>query len=473
MIGKLAGPNASQYAFGAFMVAVFLTGGGSRGDIQSLIILRPLAILLGAYALWAMPPGRWKGRLFPLYITFALLALMLLQLVPLPPSIWGMLPGRGIFIDIADLAEIEQPWRPLTLSPSRTLNSLFSLAVPVTAIMLYLNLDETRRKSAIAIIIVLTTVSALWAILQITGPSRGPLYLYNITNEGAAVGLFANRNHQSVLLAATISMLGWYASHSAYRARFASVKFYASISAMLVFLPLIFITGSRAGLVLMAPAIAMAAMLAYCGRYSKEQELQKQRPKKREWYYLPSQKIILIVCIIFVLAIVFLSIYSSRSLAFDRLFGNGEPEELRNLLLPTLIRMMNEYLSWGAGFGAFEHAYKIYEPQALLRPTYLNQAHNDWLQFPIEGGAPAILIGAVAVIWFVVKLGVVLTNWGRSRYTKYTALMAAFVLVCFLAASAGDYPLRVPSLMAVFGVIACIFNDAVISIGGKRTEVAS
>ena len=473
MIGKLTGPNVSLYAFGAFMAAVFLTGGGSRGDIQSLLILRPLAILLGAYALWAMPPGRWRGRFFPLYIGFALLLLMLLQLIPLPPSIWSMLPGREIFVDIANLVGIEQPWRPLTLSPSRTLNSLFSLSVPVTAMMLYLNLDEAKHRSAIAIIIGLATISALWAILQITGPSRGPLYLYNITNEGAAVGLFANRNHQSILLAATICMFGWYASSSAYGARFASMKFYTSISAILIFIPLIFITGSRSGFVLMAPALVLSAIFIYFGRYSKEERFKNKKSIKGNKFYFLIQKFLFVIVVFFVVVIFFLSIYFSRSLAFDRLFGTGEPEELRSLLLPALIRMMNDYLPWGTGFGAFEYAYKIYEPQALLRPTYLNQAHNDWLQFSIEGGAPAMLIGAVAVIWFVAKLRVIFINWGHSRYTKYTGLMAAFVLVCLLSSSVGDYPLRVPSLVAVFGVFTCIFHDAVISIGKKRTEPAS
>ncbi|CAN0569157.1 unnamed protein product, partial [Laminaria digitata] len=172
---RFSAPAARFYAFVAFFVIVFFTGGGSRDDIQSLLVLRPLAILFCAYALTVKAPEQWKGRMFPLYIAGALLALMVLQLIPLPPSVWTALPGRQIFADIADIAGIEQPWRPLTLSPSKTLNSLFSLAVPIAAIMLYLNLDREYRRRAVPVLIVLCSISALWAIFQVIGPARGPL----------------------------------------------------------------------------------------------------------------------------------------------------------------------------------------------------------------------------------------------------------------------------------------------------------
>tara|TARA_R110000772_G_scaffold40132_17_gene94014 strand:- start:153 stop:1607 length:1455 start_codon:yes stop_codon:yes gene_type:complete len=467
---SLLGSDSCFYAFAAFMTLVFFAGGSSRDDVQSLVILRPMAVLFGAYALTCRTREHWKGRLFPLYITIALLILMVLQSIPLPPSIWTELPGRGMFADIADLAGIEQPWRPLTLTPSRTLNSLFSLAVPITAIMLYLNLDKVRRTQAIAVIIVLAAVSAAWAALQLAGPARGPLYLYNITNNGTAVGLFANRNHQAIMLASTITLLGWYAASNAPTMRLATIKFYISISGILVIVPLIFVTGSRAGLVLMVPALVLAMILIYNGRYRPETPptRQKERGKKKRRFSL--RQLILAGSVTVVLIISALSISLSRSLAFDRLFGNSQLGELRLMLLPTLFKMIADYLPWGSGFGSFEHVYKVYEPDELLNPSYLNQAHNDWLQLPIEGGAPVLLIGGAVIIWFLAKLIVLAKNWRSSHFTKYTALTAGFVMLCFLAGSVGDYPLRVPSLIAVFVVLACVFNDAIATILRKSTK---
>lgn len=456
---KLSEPDARFYAFATFLTIVFFTGGGSRDDVQSLVFLRPLAILFGAYALTCMTRGQWTGRLFPLYISLALMLVMVAQSIPLPPSVWTELPERKIFMDIANLAGIEQPWRPLTLSPSRTFNSLFSLAIPISAMMLYLNLDEVKRKQAVAVIISLVAISAILATLQLAGSPRGPLYFYNITNNGSAVGLMANRNHQAVLLAVTIVMLGWYGASHAPAARLAVLKFYTSVAAIFVLVPLIFITGSRAGLLLMAPALIIAMILIYNGRYIKEGASVTKKLRRKKKQGLISRQMILMALILAVVGIAILSIYFSRSLAYDRLFGGGKLEELRLQVLPTLFKMLGDFSPWGSGFGTFEHVYKIYETHDLLRPTYLNQAHNDWLQFPIEGGFPAVVIAMLAVSWFGFQFIRLFKNWPSSHYSKYTAIMAATVMILFLGASVGDYPLRVPAIIAIFAVMGCVLND--------------
>lgn len=466
----LLGPDACFYAFAAFMVLVLFTGGGSRSDIQSLVVLRPLAILFGAYALTCMIWQHWKGRMFPLCIAIALVILMAVQLIPLPPSIWTGLPGRQNFAEIADLAGLQQPWRPLTLSPSGTMNSLFSLAIPVSAMMLYLNLPEARRSQAVALLIGMAMISALWAMFQLAGSARGPLYLYNITNNGAAVGLMANRNHQAVLLAATIIMVGWYGTSGGATARSAMLKLYLSLAAMFILIPLIFVTGSRAGLVLMAPALMVAMFLFYNGRYMRElsQKAKKKRSRKRP---LLSQRVIVSGLIAAAVGLAALSVFFSRSLAFDRLFGGTGLEELRLRTIPTLFEMLGIYSPWGSGFGTFEHIYRIHEPQELLRSTYFNHAHSDWIQFPIEGGLPAIVIGAVAAIWFGARLVALAKNWQASQSNKFFVIMAAATLLIFLGGSIGDYPLRVPSLVAIFAVMACVFSDNVQAVQRRASKI--
>lgn len=460
----LSGREARFYAFAAFFVIAFFTGGGSRDDIQSLLLLRPLAVLFCAYALIVKAPGQWSGRQFPLYIVGALLALMILQLIPLPPSIWTELPERQIFADIANIAGIEQPWRPLSLSPSKTMNSLFSLAVPIAAIMLYLNLDREYRRRAVPVIIVLCAVSALWAIFQLVGSSRGPLYLYRITNSGFGVGLFANRNHQAVILACAVIMLGWYAAFQKPAAKLSPLKFYASISTILVLVPLIFVTGSRAGLLLMIPALILSLFFVYFGSYYAKLITRKEKSRVRKAPLFSARSVFLMISIIAIVGISVSSMLLSRSTAYDRLFKADGFNELRVQLLPTLFTMLKDYMPFGSGFGSFEHIYKIYEPKELLSPSYLNQAHNDWLQFPIEGGIPAILMAISVFLWFGIRLVRMVRKWRDSGSEKYLCLMSLSVIVFFLIASIIDYPLRVPSVMAVFVVMICVFNDSIRSI---------
>jgi hypothetical protein len=454
-------PSVRFYAFVIFFGIVFLTGGGSRDDIQSLVLLRPLAILFCGYALIVMEPPHWRGRKFPLFIALALMLLLMLQLIPLPPSIWTELPERRIFADIANIAGLEQPWRPLSLSPSKTLNSLFSLAIPLAAMMLYLNLDKKHRQYVVPVFIVLCGISAMWALLQLAGPSRGPLYIYRISNFDNGVGLFANRNHQGVMLSAAIVMLGWYAAFLKPRAPLASLKFYGSVSTILVFVPLIFVTGSRAGLLLMIPGLSAALFFLYFGRYLSEKSSRGRRSHSHKKWSFASRHLVLLFGAAAIAVFVALPILFSRSLAYDRLFGASELTELRLQVLPILIAMAKDYLFWGSGFGSFEHIYKIYETRELLSPSYLNQAHNDWLQFVIEGGIPAIFIAFCAAIWFFIQISKLILNWKASQFGKYISLMCVFVVSILLAASAADYPLRVPSIIAIFSVMLCMFNDNV------------
>lgn len=466
---KLLGPEASFWAFVVFFVIVFFTGGGSRDDIQSLLLLRPLAVLFGAYALMVKAPAQWSGRLFPIHVVCILLVLMILQLIPLPPSIWTELPGRQVFADIASIAGIEQPWRPVSLSPSKTMNSLLSLSVPLAAMMLYLNLDREYRKRAVPVVIILCVASALWAIFQVIGSPRGPLYIYRITNFGTGVGLFANRNHQAVILASSIVMLGWYAASLKPSTKQAALKFYGSMITVLVFVPLIFVTGSRAGLILMIPALVLAILFVYFGDYLGERGRSKARSSRAKSNLLSDRRIILMVSVVAISGIAVSSVLLSRSAAFDRLLGGSDLEELRLQLLPTLFTMIKEYMPWGSGFGSFEHVYKIHEPQELLNPTYLNHAHNDWLQFVIEGGVPALLIAICTVLWFGKCFWTLTRKWNVYHQARNRGLMCLIVISFLMAASIGDYPLRVPSIMALFGVIVCVFGDSIRSV--QRREI--
>lgn len=468
---RLSSPSYQFYAFVAFLIIVFFTGGGARDDIQSLLLLRPVAIMFAAYAVTVKLPKEWRGRQFPLYIAAAFAVLMLAQLVPLPPSIWTALPQRQIFVDIANIAGIEQPCRALSLSPSKTLNSLFSLSVPIAAVMLYLNLNGEDRRKAIPVIMGLCAISALWGIFQIIGPSRGPLYLYRITNFSTGVGLFANRNHQAIMLASTIAMLGWYAALSQKRnGRLSGTKFYASIVTILVLIPLIFVVGSRAGLLLMIPAAIMAMVFQYLGNNHSISQDSNGKLKKQISNLISNRILVLVASALAIISIALASVILSRSLALGRLLGASELVELRFQLLPTLLTMMENYMPWGSGFGSFEHIYKINEPQELLSTKYLNQAHNDWFQYVIEGGLPAVAIAACAVAWFVARFVALIKNWRASSTQAHQGLLCITVMTFLLLASLADYPLRVPSIVAIFAIFACVLNDSVRSLQRKARK---
>jgi hypothetical protein len=128
------GMSAALRCFAALLVLVFLTGGGSRDDIQSLVVLRPVALLLGAYAATRITADQWRAIAVPAWLLIAIATVLTLQLIPLPPEVWTSLPGRELHAQALLAAGLGDAWYPVSLSPAKTLNALMSLSVPMAAL---------------------------------------------------------------------------------------------------------------------------------------------------------------------------------------------------------------------------------------------------------------------------------------------------------------------------------------------------
>src|SRR3546814_14825252 len=70
--------------------------------------------------------------------------------------------------------------------------------------------------------------------------------------------------------------------------------------------------------------------------------------------------------------------------------------------LPTVLSMIAAYFPAGAGFGGFDPIFRLHEPFRLLKPTYFNHAHNDFLEVVLDGGLPAALLLLVAIGWYAI-----------------------------------------------------------------------
>src|SRR3546814_4835809 len=112
--------------------------------------------------------------------------IMILQLVPLPPAIWTELPGRELYASAAPLAGIEQPWRPISLVPFRTWNSLFAWLIPITTILLIARLGREQRLALLPVLIGLGLMSGVLGIAPAIGPRDGTPYLYELPKNGSA-----------------------------------------------------------------------------------------------------------------------------------------------------------------------------------------------------------------------------------------------------------------------------------------------
>jgi O-antigen ligase len=426
-----------------FLVLTFLTGGSSRADTQSLVILRPAAMIFCGIGLWTLRWDHIRENRFLFGMAAAIFGITILHLIPLPSALWGALPGRGILAEYDKVAELGSVWRPLSMVPLTTKNALHALFVPLAVLILAVQLSREERYSLLPIVLGLGMLSGLMAIMQVAGPTDGPLYLYAGTGNGAANGFFGNRNHEAALLSCLFPMLAVYASTAVRSEEQSDLKFWLAIGIGIVLVPLILLTGSRAGL-----AVGIVGLISVRFVYRKSARLTtKKRSRGR---FDPR----LAIGAFAVLCHGGLTILMSRAQAIERLLGQNRGEEDRFTVWVPIAEMAWKYFPFGSGVGSFVEVYQIDEPYALLGTEYYNHAHNDWLEVYMTAGLPGVALLLAAVVSYLkLSLRAFKSPPGDGKSVIY-ARMAAVIMLIFALASIPDYPLRVPSLSCVFVIAA-------------------
>lgn len=429
------------------LVIAALTGGASREDSIAQAVIRGLLPLLLTVIVLVGRPREFKSLKRLAILFLALVAVISLMLVPLPPSVWLALPGRDLIEPAAPLAGIPQVWRPWAMSPPLAHNALYALIPPgcVLIAMFYLAPDE--RAKLVAPMAAIVAASALLGVAQISGGEGGPLRWYAVNNRSAGIGFFANRNHQALFLAIGILLMAGWAIKANGTGRLEAWRaVLAGLVAMLFCVALI-ATGSRAGLVVMIVALFAAAVLL---RKALVSYLSIQSPQVR--------LIALCGALTALGAIAAFAVFSPQGQGLSRLFGLKPGEDLRADALPTIIEIAKTYFPAGTGFGGFEPTFRAHEPFALLTLQYLNEAHNDYLQLIIEGGlAGVLLLFAFAGWWLMTSWRLLGQNPAGRRYGLLPSASAIIVLLIALA-SAVDYPVRTPLIMITL-LLACVWME--------------
>lgn len=423
-------------------------GGSSRADAVQNVALRPLAALFLIPAIYYLRIAEIREVRVLIGLLALLLLWMVLQLVPLPPSAWQSLAGRSPIAALDALTGLEGAWRPISLVPERGWNALASLVVPVTALLLAIAL-RARATLLLAVVAGMGVVNALMGLVQVTGLGNEAFYFYRHTTIGMPAGLFANENHAAALSAITLLVIarlhtgpddmplpGWLRA--------------MLVPSFVVVILAVLVGGSRAGIALTGMSILLAALIVWLG--SAPRTAGSGRSRRQSWLSR-HPRVLLAGFAIGVIGLVSLFLGFDRAIGVEGLLEANAFEDLRWELSPILLRMAAEHWLFGIGFGAFEDVYHIYEPDALLMPQYVNQAHNDWAQLVIEGGLPGIAL-LVALLGWIGR-----AMWRFGGRGKSAAGQLAFwvgTIVVMMVSSVVDYPLRTPlfQLAAVWILLA-------------------
>lgn len=424
-------------AYLMFLGVVALMGGSSHYDAASQPVVRLAAILLiGALAL--RRPDRQRTRYRPAFWFLAVLgALLLIQLIPLPPALWSALPGHARYLAAATAAGEPQAWRPLNLTPDRGWNAFFALLPPLAALFAASRTSMRDQAALLLALILIVILSGVIGLAQVSAGTEDALRFYAGAPPGGAVGLFANRNHQALLIACGLPMIGLWTARA--KAKQAKGRVHAALGlAGGAFLVLtIPTTGSRAGLALAGLALPCTLALAWPTMRERLGGLSSRRNQA-----LAAAAGFAALAVLIGAALTF-----SRAESVRRLFAFDPVEDARVRLLAPLLGMIRDFLPFGSGFGSFDPVYRGFEPFGNLAVTVMNQAHDDYLQLILEGGLPGLALLLAFLGWW---------GWATVRLWRRTnaddialGRLGSILILLIMVASLADYPIRTPLIMVI------------------------
>jgi O-antigen ligase len=326
------------------------------------------------------------------------------------------------------LAGIPQPWRPIATVPDAARNALLSLIVPLAALLLAGGCRSSELPRTLTLVLVLVMGSALVGVVQFSGAGAdNPLIN---ARPGVPSGFFANRNHQALLLAIGCLVAPVWALLPD---RTSVMRLWTAAGCVALLLLMILATGSRAGLLLCGIALPLAALLV--GRRARHA---LRRAPRWLWPTL------LGACVVAFAILVVLSVAAERAESLRRIVVMEPGQDMRSRALPVMMQMLGTYFPVGFGFGGFDPIFRLHEPLTLLKLTYFNHAHDDFVEAVLAGGLPALLLLLAAVGWWLMSS---VRAW-RTRGAILPRLGSAIVLLV-LTHSPFDYPARTPLIMAL------------------------
>ena len=341
-----------------------------------------------------------------------------------------------------DLVGAADTWRPWSVAPARTLASLLAMLVPAIALLMVASLSRGGRAMIVATIAGGGLLALLVGAAQIAG-GEAETFRFYVSDAAYLNGFQANHNSAADIL--LIAMIAFAASvrewgerrfphgHAGYRLRLV-------LGATALFSVGIFLTGSRAGILLLPIAWAAVAITAWPWLGASP----------RSWRRAGLTALALLV-------VVALLLQSNGALmrVADRF---DFASEFRPQLWKDAQYAIACYFPFGAGLGTFAPVFIAIERLEVVDPSIPNRAHNDILELLMEAG----LFGACALACIAFILGRQLVAAWRSPPAGSPAqtCFAAGTLAITALHSLVDYPLRSLSLACIAAAAAGLLMPA-------------
>jgi O-antigen ligase len=473
-----AGTQMPSLFFGlcAFTVicSVVLGGGAQRGHLSD-VILQFLTLPLLLVSLWRIldlrsgTVGKNRPLRWELVFCGAIVLVPLLQLVPLPPSIWTALPNRKPEALVFELVGGEMPWMPISVWPEATWLSALSLLTPIAIFLGCVLLSYRERRLMSLVVLSMGLVSVFVGLIQFSQGPSGALRFFVQANGTDPVGFFGDRDHLAALLYASTLLAAAWAIDATFAAQSRGGRFdaatvgalVASFAVLVILVSAQAMTRSRAGLGLAIVALVGAVALSYLDRRAVTGAGRRNR------FGVTPAKLFLGATTLAIILTVQFSLYRIMERFADDPLADG-----RITFARVTTEAAKAYMPFGSGTGSFVPVYAMTEkPQDAFAYTYVNQAHDEYLQVWLETGVVGIVLIGLFVIWLVLRS---IKIWRRApppgaRDIDVSLARAATLIVGLLMAhSVVDYPLRTGAMMAIMAFACGLLVDPV---AGAESEL--
>lgn len=430
-----------------YLLACLFLGGSGQG-IWANMLLQLLGLALIAWAALAPGPERMPGEQRQLFILALLaLAVVLIQLIPLPPGVWQELGPRKMIAEGYRILGLAAPSQSLSVAPYDSISSLLSFIPALAMVAATLRLGA-RPLHLVVALVAATLAGVLLGALQVStpDPSSAPWYLYEDTNYGVATGFFANANHMASLLVITLPFLAATLVRTGTKGRNVqrfSAAVALAVGAAVVIAVGIALNGSLAGYGLAVPILFGSALIVLPNRSGAFRWL------------APLAAVLLIATVAW--------LTTTPLSSGDVLRASAETSvQSREEILRVSTRAAADFMPWGSGLGSFDRIYAVYEDHDRLDPTTsVNHAHNDYVELALETGVPGLIVLALFLLWWIRAAW---RAWNPAEGDPY-ARAAAVASMAILIHSMVDFPLRTAAIGACFAMCLALLVRV-------RTEVA-
>ena len=424
------------YAVGLLLLC-FICGGDSAKFNVGMMAAQLLAIpLLLAAVVRCHLRGRLVSARWGILAALLIVAVPLLQLLPLPVGLWTSSASRAQLLQDLHTVGVEAVQTRWTLSPAATERAIYYLIPGLALFFSMLAVGRSAWRKMLAVIIVVCVANLLLAFAQVLAGQQSFLNPYP-DFAPAMAGIFANRNHQADMLAVglmliSVFILEAWKHYRENRNTGRRIVLFALIAATFVFaLPLV---GSRAGVIVamvMLMGVVLSSGLPSLRTYRANRTLQVGT---------------LLALIVFV---------SGLYAAVAWMQVDVDAEGSRHTLLTETLRIGNEQAPLGSGIGTFVSTFQQGASDTFLTNFYVNNAHNEYAQWWLEGGVLGVAVTLFALVIFLKTL-VNLLRQRQSSATRVCGMAAMMGIGVVILHSTVDYPLRTHALMAVFAVLSGI-----------------